>query len=166
LAHQPVAGVHGRGPGVELAIPRPEERLDAPLPIRVRGLNPRWSAGFFQKTGYNVGYYGDGNNRYRPAGFDLDGYAYGAVFPDYVDRTHVVIGHPVVCDNADLFVQVTQKNVRLKPKRESAWHVSINNPSDAAITTMCKPAMGLPGFAFAPTQATIPAGGYVVLIEK
>src|SRR5690606_33735247 len=42
------------------------------LPLQVRGLNPRWSAGCWQSRGYSPGYYGDGSNRWRAVAVDPD----------------------------------------------------------------------------------------------
>jgi hypothetical protein len=62
---------------VELRIPRlPAADLPLTLPVRLCGLNRRWSAGVFQYTGYVKGAYGSGENRYRALGMDGDGNAY------------------------------------------------------------------------------------------
>lgn len=147
---------------VEFRITKPKTPVEFTLPVRINGLNPRWSAGFFQIDGYCLGHYGTGKNRYKPAGIDLDGRAYGALFPDYSAETHVVIGHPVISNRKELFIQVTQK----EPGSGGApWHVSVNNPTNEQITARFTKAMSLPGFEFKDQTRTIPAGGYVVLSE-
>ena len=78
---------------------RPASPVDAPLPVRVGGLNPNWSAGVYLHRGYVLGNYGEGTNRYRAAGVDSDGRVYTGLFADHADRTEVTIGHPVVCDD-------------------------------------------------------------------
>ena len=55
----------------------PDKVPDTSVPMRVGGLNPRWSAGLFQIKGYNGGnYYSNGSNRYRPLGMDEKGRVY------------------------------------------------------------------------------------------
>ena len=39
------------GGAVELRVPRPADGLDAAIPVRVSGLNPRWSALLLQRAG-------------------------------------------------------------------------------------------------------------------
>ena len=128
----------------------------------MQGLNRRWSVGLFQKAGYVKGDYGTGENRYRALGLDLDGNAYIPLYVDYAESTHVVVGHPIVAgpEGKDLFIQVTYMNENLH-----RWHVSVNNPTDTAITTILRLIMELPGFEFAPQRITVPAGGYVVVKE-
>jgi len=151
-----------RDGAAELTIARPARPVRVTLPVRVSGLNPRWSAGLFQISGYVQGRYGGGKNRYRPAGLDPEGRAYGALFPDYAPEPHVVIGHPIVCDRRELFIQVTQKNLG---QGRSGWHVSVNNPTDAPVTATFQQAMRVPGLEFPTQKHTIPAGGHVVLAE-
>jgi hypothetical protein len=148
------------GFAVELSLPRPTQKFRLTIPCRVQGLNPRWSAGLFQRKGYVKGDYGTGEDRYRPVGMDLAGSAYVPLYPDYAERTHVVIGHPVVAgpEGKELFVQVTK--VAEKPAR---WHVSVNNPTDRAITATLKRSIPLPGLDFPTRPLTLPPGAYLVL---
>ncbi len=146
---------------VELSVPKPASKMSFTLPCRIVGLNPRWSAGVFQKQGYVKGDYGSGENRYRALGLDLAGSAY---LPLYVDRapvTHVVAGHPVIAgpEAKDLFIQVTK--VGQNPDR---WHVSVNNPMDRPITTSLRRAMALPGLDLPDRPITLKPGEYVVLL--
>jgi len=145
---------------VEIAVPKPAQRLDLTLPCRIVGLNPRWSAGLFQKTGYVKGDYGAGENRYRALGTDLGGNAYLPLYVDRAETTHVVAGHPVIAgpEGKDLFIQVTK--VGQEPDR---WHVSVNNPTDQPIATTLEKAIDLPAFEFPKTTLTLKPGEYVVL---
>jgi hypothetical protein len=145
---------------VEIAIPKPPERLALTLPCRVVGLNPRWSAGLSQKQGYVKGDYGSGENRYRALGVDLEGCGYIPLYAELADRTHIVAGHPVIAgpEGKDLFIQVTK--VGRDPDR---WHVSVNNPTDEAVTTELRKAMDLPGFDVPDQAVTLQAGEYKVL---
>ncbi|MBI4025733.1 MAG: hypothetical protein HY360_12185 [Verrucomicrobia bacterium] len=142
---------------VEVSVPKPTQRLDLSLPVRVRGLNPRWTAGLFQKTGYVKGDYGAGENRYRELGLDFDGNAFFPLFVDYAPQTHMLAGHPVVAgpEGKDLFIQATK--VRDNPDQ---WHVSVNNPTDAPITTQLSRAMDLPGLKFSNQTVTLKPGEY------
>lgn len=146
---------------VEFALTKPQINFDTSLPVRISGLNRRWSAGYFQKQGYAQEHYGSGENRYRAAGIDDQGRVYATIFPDYAARTHVVIGHPIISDKngRDLFIQVMHQNLRTGKH----WHVSVNNPTDRAITTKFYKNMDLPGFEFRDRREKIPAGGYVIL---
>ncbi len=145
---------------VEIRIPKPARKLDFTLPCRIVGLNPRWSAGLWQKQGYVKGHYGSGANRYRTLGTDLDGCAYLPLYVDRASTTHVVAGHPVVAgpEAKDLFIQVT--HVGRDPDR---WHVSVNNPTDQPVATTLKKSIELPGFEFPPTTLKLKPGEYVVL---
>jgi len=145
---------------VELKVTRPAEPIGLTIPVRVSGLNPRWSAGLFQIKGYSTGYYTNGQNVYTTLGFDFDGRVYAALYPDWSDVTHVIIGHPVVCDRSDLFLEVMPRS---KEGGGYRWHVAVNNPTDEAVTARFRTAMDLPGLELPPQQHTIPAGGYLVL---
>ena len=145
---------------VEAVFPKPEVKTNLTLPLRIRGLNYRWSVGLLQKEGYVKGDYGAGKNRYRPLGIDVYGNAYVPIYVDYAEETNIIAGHPVVADKGgeSLFIQVTHVNE--KPQR---WHVSVNNPTDKAITTTLRQTMALPGLDFQTQVVTVPEGGYTVL---
>jgi hypothetical protein len=145
---------------VTVGASKPATPVDVPLPVRVSGLNPSWSAGVFQRHGYVLGNYGKGTNRYRAAGVDRDGHVYTALFADHADRTEVTIGHPVVCDEDRLFIQVTLRDDR---GAKDSWHVSVNNPTDAAVDTVCRSSFAMPGLELAEQRLSVPPGGYVVL---
>lgn len=146
---------------VEFRVPRPGQPTDLTLPVRVNGLNTRWTAGLFQKTGYVKGDYGTGENRFRELGIDFAGCAYVPVYVDKAAETHMVAGHPVVADDRGkaLFIQVT--HVYETPHR---WHVSVNNPTDQEVTATLRKAMDLPGFVFAEQTVTLKPGEYRVLL--
>jgi len=134
--------------------------VNVPLPVRIGGLNPNWSAGVFLHHGYALGNYGKGTNRYRAAGVDRDGHAYTALFTDHADRTEITIGHPVVCDDDRLFIQVTPRDDR---GAKDSWHVSVNNPTDSAVETVCRSSFAMPGLELADQRLNVAPGGYVVL---
>jgi len=69
-------------------------------------------------------------------------------------------GHPIVCDQPELFVEVTARPVS---PGELKWHVAVNNPTDTDVTATFRQAMDLPGLAFATQKCTVAPGQYVVL---
>ena len=145
---------------VEVGVPKPSWTTNLTLPLRVTGLNRRWSAGLFQKDGYVLGHYGTGQNRYRGLGVDEFGCAYVPMYVDRAKVTHMVAGHPIVADEAgqDLFIGVV--HLRDKP---SQWHVSVNNPTDKPITSTLHKAMDVPGLVFSGAAVTMQPGEYRVL---
>jgi len=149
---------------VELKVSRPAEPIAVTIPVRVRGLNPRWSAGLFQIAGHTTGNYTDGKEVYTSLGFDMEGYVHAALYPDYVPETHVVVGHPIVCDRDELVLEVMPRSSKTGPKYE--WHIAVNNPTDEPVTANFRRGMDVPGLEFAPQKHTIPAGGYLNLTRS
>ena len=145
---------------VEIKVSKPDQRIGLTIPLRVSGLNPRWSAGLLQVKGHSTGYYTNGENVYSALGFDLDGRVYAALYPDYADETHVVVGHPVVCDQSDLFLEVMPRS---GPDGIYIWHVAVNNPTDDDVTAEFRQSLDLPGLAFETQVHTVPAGGHLVM---
>jgi len=149
----------------EIRLPRPERETDLTLPVRLRGLNRRWTAGLFMKRGYVQAHYGPGGNRYRPLGIDLDGNAYVPVYPDLAEQTHLMMGHPVVADERgrELFIQVTQTSGGTGG--EFHWWIAVNNPTDRAITTTLSNRMSLPGIKFESKEISVASGEHLVVEE-
>jgi len=127
------------------------------LPVQVRGLNPRWSAGVWQVEGYTTGYAGDGHDRWRALAVDSDGYARVPLFVSRASVTELHMGHPIVARGAgrDLFIHVTRLGD--KPFR---WHVSVNNPTDHVIRTTLSPGLPLPGLQVPSTPLNLAPGAY------
>jgi len=148
------------GGAVELSVPRPAQPTRLTLPVRIRGLNPNWSAGLYLVKGYVKGTYGRGENRYRPLGVTQDGHAHVPLFVDRAERTHVVAGHPVVAgpEGTDLFIQVT-----LLTEEPRQWHVAVNNPTDKPITTQLTTAIALPNLVLPEGKVTFAPGEHRVL---
>ena len=148
---------------VEIHVPRPTEPIGLTIPVRISGLNPNWSAGWLQRKGFSTGFYHDGTNAWCPAGFDLDGRAYAAIFPDTAPETQMVIGHPVVCDQQELFLEAIPRPAKKGDSKSYLWHIAVNNPTDQPITTVLKQAIDVPGLDLPETKITVPAGEYVVI---
>jgi hypothetical protein len=149
---------------VEVSVDRPAINNYLTLPLRVSGLNRRWTAGLLQKSGYVKGFYGTGENRYREIGLDTYGYAYIPLYPNLAPQTHVIVGHPVTADGANtdkLFIQVTHLY-----DNPAHWHVSVNNPTEQAITAALHNAFPLPGLSFADKSITLRPGEYRVLLDQ
>jgi len=145
---------------VEATVPRAENVAPLTLPVRVVGLNARWSSELLQKDGYSPGFYGSGTDRLRALAVDADGMAYVPLAVGRADASTFVAGHPVVADagGRDLFIEVVCLGGA--PPR---WHVSVNNPGDRPVETTLRQAMDLPGLRFAERRLAVPPGGYVVL---
>lgn len=146
---------------VEISVPKPPQPMNLTLPLRINGLNRRWSAGLFQKQGYVKGDYGKGENRYRALGVDESGFAHVPMYVDLAKETHMLAGHPVIADEKgrELFIQVT----RLYEDPDQ-WHVSVNNPTDKPVTTTLRKAMDLPGLVFPGIKITLKPGEYRVIM--
>ena len=56
----------------------------------------------------------------------LEGKAWATI--NLAGNADLFVGHPVLVNNPDLFVQLTQSG-------EETWTLEIHNPTDAAITT-------------------------------
>lgn len=150
---------------VEVAIPRPPAGLPTlTVPVRMSGMNPRWSVGLYQFEGYRTHYYSKGDSGYRALGVDFDGRAYAPLFVSKAANTHVLMGHPIVADAAgrELFIQVTRLNDGLDGK-PPVWHVSVNNPTDRPVTVTLTRAMNLAGLDFAGATLTLAPGEYRVV---
>jgi hypothetical protein len=151
---------------VDLVAARSEEPETISIPVRVEGLNDRWSAVLHQRRGYNgAGYYGSGRDRLRTLGLDEQGRAY---FPMYTGRskTDVAAGHPVVASETGeaLFIQVTAL-AGAEPGEARPWHVSVNNPTDESITTTVRKKMRLPGLDLQRREITLDPGERKVLLD-
>ena len=83
------------------------------------------------------------------------------LYVELAERTHMVAGHPVIAgpEGDELFIQVTK--VGHSPDR---WHVSVNNPTDRAITTTPRAEMPLPGLELPAEPVTLQPGEYRVLM--
>ncbi|MFA6294393.1 MAG: hypothetical protein WC637_21565, partial [Victivallales bacterium] len=88
-------------------------KLISTLPIRVAGLNDRWSAYMLERKGM----------RTRPVGM-FEGKAWAVV--KLSGALDFFMGHPVTCDNPELFLQVTRTG-------DDAWRVEIHNPTDKPV---------------------------------
>jgi len=175
---------------VEVRLPKPPTRHATGLsddglllPLRVVGLQRRWTAALLQLEGYCVNMYiGGCDMRYRALGVEDSNSSLVPLYAARAPMTHVIIGHPVVAvaaaqDQAvstrpeDLFIQVTAigsggKNVTVGP--QSTWSVSVNNPSSATARARFVATMASKG---GPPQAwsslkvfSIPAGGSLSLM--
>jgi hypothetical protein len=105
-------------------------------------------------------------DRFRSLSLDANGHAYLPIHSGQAALHHLVIGQPIVADAAgkDLFIEV----VCLKDAQDGnppQWHVSVNNPTDASITTTLTQAIALPGLTLAAGPITIPAGGYELVVH-
>ncbi len=138
-SHRYILGIDGASSGGFSG--RLEGTLISSLPIAVSGLNDRWSACLYDR----------GLKQARPIGV-LEGTAWATI--NLTGRADLFVGHPVLVDNPELFVQFTQSG-------ESSWTVEVHNPTDAAVTTRIRanPAFDPLKNHNLPAEAvTIPAG--------
>lgn len=141
----------------ELASPRFPFR--GVLPVRMRNMNARWSAGVLLLEGNVAGFYGAAANRYRALGVSADGVAY-LPLDAFPGATRVLAGHPIVAsaEGKDLFVQVTCLGG--SPLR---WHVSVNNAGKTKVKTLLRQAMALPGLSFGERWVSLAPGELLTL---
>lgn len=146
---------------IEIAATDPGDMPHLVLPGRIHGLNPRWSAGLWQRKGYGGKFYHqDGKDLFTPLGMDLEGVAHFPLASTWAKETEILAGHPVIADAAgrEAFIQVT--HISENPHQ---WHVSINNPTDKPLTTTLQVAMDLPGLEVPKEPLTLAPGEYRVL---
>ena len=90
-------------------------RLVSALPITVSGLNENWSAFLLDRH----------LKQARPLGM-FEGKAWATVVLN--GEKNLFIGHPLVCDQAQLVLQVTQVG-------DTRWKIEVHNPMDRPLTT-------------------------------
>jgi hypothetical protein len=115
--------------------------LVSSLPIRVSGLNHHWSAYLLDRA----------QGKARPIGM-FEGQAWATVSLN--DSLDLFVGHPVIADNPDVWLQVTQTGA-------DAWKVEVHNPTDqpAHVTVRRNPHFDLlGGKAFTEETMDIAAG--------
>lgn len=144
---------------VEIYMKKPNERLNIPFPVRIHGLNPRWSAGLFQIDGYTEGKYTDGKNVYRPIGVTKDGYGFATLYPDYSEITHVIVGHPIVAD--DERVAIIFAHTNWKPHE---YWLMVNNPTEKPIITTIRRRIPLPNLNFTKQRIVLQPGEDRILL--
>ena len=119
--------------------------LVSSLPITVSHLKDRWLAYLYDRDGKKA----------RPIGV-FEGKAWATV--NISGQADLFVGHPVLVDSPELFLQVTQSG-------GNAWTIEVHNPTDAAIPTSIRanPAFDPLRNAVLPAgPVTIPAGGSMI----
>ena len=120
--------------------------LVSSLPVRVAGLNDRWSALLYDRT----------LKKARPLGV-FEGQAWAMV--KLHGRLDLFVGQPMLCDRPELFIQVTQTGT-------DEWDVEVHNPTDASIRTTLRKAPAFDPFrdkALKSPEVEIPAGSSIHL---
>ena len=159
-------------------------------------LQRNWTAGLWQLEGYTLGFYHSDNDGkqgrytvggdegatepsaaaaavaverclYTALGLDDYGEAHVPLYVGRADRTHVVVGHPVIAQAIDgsdegafnsLRIQVTHVN-----ESPQVWHVAVNNPTEETIEAVLSQNMDLPGLHLATQRLVLAPGEYRVL---
>ncbi|MHB9024321.1 MAG: hypothetical protein ACYC7E_09120 [Armatimonadota bacterium] len=112
------------------------------LPVVVRGLNDRWTAGIYH-VGKPWPMY--------PAGCQAGEMPFALDADQPVD---LLAGHPVIADRPEVFIQFVQ--LAEKPAR---FLVTVNNPTDKTLRVRLRKGLALPGFAFPGATITLAPGG-------
>jgi hypothetical protein len=111
------------------------------LPVRVAGLNDRWSAYLLDRA----------QGKARPVGM-FEGRAWATV--SLKGSLDLFVGHPVVADSRDVALQVTQAG-------EAGWSIEVHNPTDKPVRVTLRPNPHfdlLRGRTFAQATIDLPAG--------
>ena len=143
LSQRYILAIDGRNNGGMSG--RLDGNLVSSLPIGVSGLNDRWSALLYDRR----------LKQSRPVGV-FEGNAWATI--SLSGSADLFIGHPVLVDNPELFVQATQCD-------EGAWTLEVHNPTDAPITTRIRPNPAfdpLAAKAFPADGVTVPSGESVI----
>ncbi len=149
----------------------PQATLPLPLPIRVEGLNPRWSAGVWYpgSHAFEIAEYRLSSqfHRYteRVRRRETDRLLHMAVLNDgtglaQIDTTfgdkEVFIGNFVTCDRDEIFLT-------LADTRPGKAHCVAHNPTDETVSITIRPAPGFDLLGEFVEQATIPPGSSVTV---
>ncbi len=120
-------------------------------PFIVTGINPNWTAGYFEPK----------NGNYRPVGVTTAGVAYAQVDAARQD-IEVVIGNLITCDQPDLRILATQYT-DAEGKPTGKWRVELLNPADKPmdVALAVNPAFSL--IKNRTLKATVPARGQKTL---
>ena len=78
---------------VEFSMEKSKQNLQLVLPVRVMGMNDKWSAFCYDKL----------KKQARPIGV-YRGIGYARFDPDYSQKIDTAVGHPVVADNNDVVI--------------------------------------------------------------
>ncbi|MEI8194696.1 MAG: hypothetical protein WCI73_02180 [Phycisphaerae bacterium] len=132
---------------VDLAIPAPEAKLHVIIGARISGLNSRWSAGLFDRS----------RGKYRPLGTH-ENTGYVRLNPETGESKDIMLGHPVVADNKEVFITCTHLS-----DQPSRWQVNVQNPTAAPLTVKLTRRMALPGLDLVEKTVEVPAGDDMVV---
>ncbi|HEY3396094.1 MAG TPA: hypothetical protein VGM19_00395 [Armatimonadota bacterium] len=142
---------------VAFDLPKSSNELQLALPVRVFGLNDKWSAYFYDKA----------KGQARPLGV-YEGIGYARLDPFY-QETQAALGHPVTADNPDVVIVLTvladgkypiQKDGKLL-SGQGLYALQVNNPTDQDLTVTLTNNMDLPGFPFKTKTLALQAGEFV-----
>lgn len=142
---------------VEFSMEKPKSGLQIVLPVRVFGMNDRWSAFCYDKI----------RKMARPVGV-FQGIAYARFDPEYSSKIDVAVGHPVIADNQDVVILFSVlgdgKFPAMKDGKlcyDGVYKITVNNPTDKDLLVTLKKGMDLPGFTFETKTLNLKAGELV-----
>ncbi len=135
---------------VSLSIPPPAgPKLHVVLGLRLYGLNSRWDAGLWDAA----------RGKYRPIG-SIEDVAYVRLNTELGEGQDVLMGHPVVADNPDVFITFTKLT-----DQPDTYYCAVNNPTDKPLRVKLTQRMTLPGLAIGDKVVEVPAGGEIVVLR-
>jgi hypothetical protein len=118
--------------------------LPTTLPVVVEGMNDRWTTVLYDRR----------RRQLRPIGC-VEGKAYAVVDPSKGDLD-LFVGHPVVCDDPDLFLTFVQTD-------GSGFSLEIHNPTNEAREISVEPAPWFDLIEVKPSKLKIPPGSSVFI---
>ena len=147
---------------VEFSMEKSKQNLQLVLPVRVMGMNDKWSAFCYDKL----------KKQARPIGV-YQGIGYARFDPDYNQKIDTAVGHPVVADNNDVVILFSVLGDGKYPVRkdgmlcyDGVYSLQVNNPTDKDLTVTLKKNMDLPGFPFETKTVNLKAGELLEIIKN
>jgi hypothetical protein len=123
-----ICSVRARDSAVAMTATRRKD-VWVPLPVRVVGLNQRWSAGILMNKGHRSSPIYTAGPRYRALAFDERGEVHFPL-PAWLADQDVWAGHPVVASgrgSEELIIEVTQAG------SPDVWAIEVHNPTESDI---------------------------------
>jgi len=96
------------------------------VPVRLRGLNPNWTAGFWRP----------GERVFKPFGNDPDGFAWTSVDPAR-DAGPIFLGNVLTCEQPEVLLRLFQR-------RDGGWEVLAHNPLPRTVAVTVRGSEGGP----------------------
>lgn len=146
---------------IEFSMKKPKQNIQLVLPVRVMGMNDKWSAVCYDKS----------RKVSRPIGV-YQGIAYARFDPYYNQQLDMAVGHPVVADNPDIVISVAVLGDNKYPAKTSGdavsgstYSVQVNNPTDKDLKVTFTNNLDLPDFPFETKTVDLKAGQFMEITK-